>query len=167
MYTIILLLTLILFSIVNGFFKVIKLLKLCLKALNDIKELILSIGVPRYIEFFKIINGQKIKVDKMDLKVTEKLLVAIEIKDAKGNPAQVDGLPVWSLSAPDLGTLEVAEGAMSALFTPAGTVGQLAIQVNADADLGEGVKDIMGSLPVTLFPGEAVTISLSGQVVVE
>lgn len=167
MYFLITLLFFILITTLYSFNKIIKLLVLILRSLKRIESFFQSIGMAECFEFYITKNGQKIKVTNMNLKVTEKVLVTLEIKDAKGNPAAVDGLPAWSLTAPDLGTLEVAEGAMSALFTPAGAVGELAIQVNADADLGEGVKDIMGQLPIVLLPGEAVTISLSGQVVVE
>lgn len=101
----------------------------------------------------------------MFLKVSEKIKVSIKITDKFGNAAVVDGKPAWALSA-ELGALEVAEDALSAIFTPVGTVGSLAIQVKADADLGEGKKEILGELALDLLAGEAEKVELAAEVVV-
>lgn len=113
------------------------------------------------IKFYTTINGQKIGVTKMFLKVSEQLPLSIAIKDKFGNAAKVDGAPVWALTDPSLGTLTAADDGMSALFVPSGTVGAFKVQVSADADLGEGVKSIVGELDVELLPGEAVSVEIS------
>ena len=97
----------------------------------------------------------------MNLKVTQSLPVSIEIKDKFGNPAQVDGVPAWSLTDPSKGALAVGENGLSAVFTPAGPMGDVSIQVSADADLGEGTKSILGELPVSILAGDAATISIA------
>ncbi len=97
----------------------------------------------------------------MDLKITQKAPLSIAIQDKAGNPAKVDGAPVWSLTDPSLGTLVASDDGMSAELTPTGPLGSAVIQVNADADLGEGVKTILGELPVTFVGGEAISISIS------
>lgn len=113
------------------------------------------------IAFFTTINGLKKEITEMFLKVNQKLPLTIEIKDKFGNAAQVDGAPAWSLTDPALGALVVDASGMSAEFTPAGTVGTLQVQVSADADLGEGVKTILGSLDLELLSGEAVTVAIA------
>jgi hypothetical protein len=101
------------------------------------------------------------EIDKMQMKVTQKLPLEIKLVDKFGNAAVADGAPAWSVSDPALGDLVVAEGGMSAEFTPKGATGSCLVQVSADADLGEGMKAIMGSLPVDLLPGEAVEVQVS------
>ncbi len=118
-------------------------------------------SLPTQIVFFTIVDGIKTKVNHMNMKVTQNLPLSIEIKDKFGNAANVDGKPEWSATAPDLVDLEVSEDGMSAIVKPKGSIGELAIQVSADADLGEGVKSIMGELPLSLLSGDAESISIA------
>jgi hypothetical protein len=104
--------------------------------------------------------GLKLGVRDMQLKVSFKLPLSIKLVDKFGNLAPVDGAPVWALTNPALGTLTVAEGGLSAEFVPAGVVGSLVVQVSADADLGEGVKTILGELPLDLLAGDAASIQI-------
>jgi hypothetical protein len=96
----------------------------------------------------------------MFLPVNKKLPVSIEIKDKFGNPAKADGAPSWALSDESLGSLAVAADGMSAEFSPSGSVGSLKLQVKADSDLGDGVKEILGELSLDLLAGEAVLVEL-------
>lgn len=102
----------------------------------------------------------------MFLKVTQKAKISISIKDKHGNEAKVDGLPLWSLSS-DLAEMTVAADGMSAELAPKGTVGACLVQVKCDADLGEGVKEILGELNLDLLAGDAESVSLSGEVIAE
>ncbi len=97
----------------------------------------------------------------MFLKVSEALPLTIEVKDKFGNPAKVDGAPQWAVTAPELASLEVSADGMSALVKPTGPVGPFKVQVTADADLGEGVKPVLGEMEVELLPGEAVSVGLA------
>lgn len=97
----------------------------------------------------------------MVLKVSQKLPLSIAIVDKGGNPAKVDGAPAWSLTDPSLGALAVAEDGMSAELTPSGVIGACQIQVSVDADLGEGVKPLIGELPVEFVAGDAATVSIA------
>jgi hypothetical protein len=81
--------------------------------------------------------------------------------DAKGNPALVDGVPVWVLDPTDLGTLAVAADGKSAVFTAASTIKTGVLRVSADADLGPGVTTISGQLDINLVSGQAVTIVIT------
>lgn len=124
--------------------------------LNQIIEL-LKPSIAETIEFF--VNNRK--VETMNLKVTQNLPVSIQIKDKFGNSAQVDGAPVWSSTDTSLCEIEAAADGMSALVKPRGGVGSCGVQVTADADLGEGVKSILGELELTFLPGDAETISIA------
>ena len=127
---------------------------------NNILILITPAKAER-INFYAEVNGIKRKVESMFLKVTQSLPVSLSITDKKGNPAKVDGAPVWAVTDESLASLSVAEDGMSATVTPIGPIGSFSVQVKADADLGEGVKEIIGELAVELSAGDAEVIALS------
>lgn len=119
-------------------------------------------GIPAadHILFYSHLGEESVEVTHMFLSVSKKLPVSLSIKDKFGNAAQVDGAPSWSLSDPSLGALSVGADGMSAEFTPSGSVGSLKIQVKADADLGEGIKELLGELPIDLLSGEATAMDI-------
>lgn len=118
-------------------------------------------SVAASIRFFTELDGKLIEVNSMQMKVTQKIPLSIKPVDKFGNDAKLDGVPAWALSDPSKGSLAVAADGLSGEFVPAGAVGSLEIQVSGDADLGEGVVPIMGSLPVDLLPGDAVAIQVA------
>lgn len=146
--------------------RVLKTLRAILKSLKRIESALKPPEAAR-IEFYVEDGEQKRKVDHMNLKISQKLPLSIEIKDRFGNAAAVDGAPKWSVSAPELADLVVAEDGLSAELQPKGLVGSLVVQVHADADLGEGVKDILGELPVELLAGDASVIAIAAGVPVD
>lgn len=117
-----------------------------------------------YVVFLNVSDGITTEVTSMQMSIEKVCQLKIAPVDKFGNPAKVDGVPAWSLTNPALGALEVDADGMGAKFTPAGALGALAVQVNADADLGEGVKSIVGELPLELLAGEAVAVNVSGEV---
>lgn len=130
--------------------------------LNRIEQQLKSVFAARAVEFYTWVNGQKVKLGgSMFLEAGKRLPLSIEPKDANGNAARVDGAPVWALSNEALGSLDVDAAGMSAIFTPSGMVGVTTIQVKADADLGEGVEEIFGTLDVEVLSGKAVSISIT------
>ncbi len=119
-------------------------------------------GQASRIELYAIINGKKELFVKKVMKVSDAPLKVFinKITDIKGNVAPVEGLPAWSLTDSTLGELAVAEDGMSAMFTPAGPVGALKVQVLCDADMGEGVFNILGEGEIELIAGDAAIIEL-------
>ena len=95
------------------------------------------------------------------LKSDQKVTLSVAFFDAAGNPAVVDGIPVWSVSAPGVVTLHVAEDGRSAVAVADGPAGTVTISVVADADLGEGSREIVGVLGIQVVSGEAVFVALS------
>ena len=75
--------------------------------------------------------------------------------DDKGNPAKVDGAPVWSSSDEAVLTVVAADDGMSAVVTPVG-LGNAQIRIDADADLGAGVESLTTLADVEVVGGKAV-----------
>jgi hypothetical protein len=81
--------------------------------------------------------------------------VKVSYIDAAGNPAVVDGEVAWSSSNPSIATV-APEGADSAVVRAAGPTGQVQITATADADLGDGTREIVTPMDVSVAAGEAV-----------
>lgn len=93
---------------------------------------------------------------------TQKCSLSISIKDSKGNPAQVDGIPVWSTSNASVLTVAAAADGMSATVSAVGPVAaSVQVSVTADADLGSGVETLTGLLDVQVIAGEASVLAIS------
>lgn len=111
--------------------------------------------------FYTTKKGKQIKLGgSMFLKINEKLPLSVSFADAQGNAAKVDGAPAWALSDASIGDLIVAADGMSAEFAPK-AVGACKVQVNADADMGSGIKSILGELDVEVLALEAVSVVIS------
>ena len=95
------------------------------------------------------------------LTVTQQAGLSVSYVDANGNNALVDGNPIWAVS--DASVLEVIEGASPFEVTvrATGVTGTAQVSVTADADLGDGVREIIETLDVTVGPGEAVGANIT------
>ena len=91
----------------------------------------------------------------------QQVALAIEPKTAAGNPARVDGVPTWQSSDPAIVDLVVAADGLSAVAKTVGPLGNVQVSVTADADLGEGVRAITGTLDIEVKAAEAVTLGIS------
>lgn len=88
---------------------------------------------------------------------TQQVTLSLDIRNKKGNPADVDGAPQWSSSNPAVATVEPSADGKSALVK-AQTPGDTTIAAVADADLGSGVVEITGIEQVQVKAGQAVTV---------
>lgn len=75
--------------------------------------------------------------------------------DAKGNVAQVQGVPVWATDRPDLLTV-TDNGDGSASVSPVGPLGTAQVTCTGDADLGDGVQEVILMADVEVIAGTAV-----------
>jgi hypothetical protein len=92
----------------------------------------------------------------------QKVALSIEPRTAAGNPARVDGVPVWSVSNAEVLSLQVSEDGLSAVVTTAGPLGDSQVVVTADADMDEGeVREITGILDVTVVAAEAASLAVN------
>lgn len=85
--------------------------------------------------------------------------VALVITNNRGQPAPVDGIPVWASSDSTVLTVNVAADGMSATVDTVGA-GTARISVTADADLGTGVSTITGvseDVNVTIGPNSVAS----------
>jgi len=69
--------------------------------------------------------------------------VTLAITNSHGDPAPVDGVPVWASSDETVLALTVAADGMSARVDTVG-VGTARIAISADSDMGAGVTAITG-----------------------
>ncbi len=90
----------------------------------------------------------------------QKVALAIEPQTAAGNPAKVDGKPVWSVSDSNVITLTVAEDGLSAEAVSTGVLGTAQVTVVADADLGEGIRELNAVLDIEVKAAEAVSLGI-------
>jgi hypothetical protein len=86
--------------------------------------------------------------------------LSIAPKDKKGNAAKIDGIPVWESS--DSAILEVTASAesLSATVVAVGPLGTAQISCRADADLGAGVVELIGTLDIEVIGGQATTLGI-------
>ena len=95
-----------------------------------------------------------------DLTATQQLTATLTITDRKGNPASVEGAPVWASSDETVATVESSADGMSGVVK-AVAPGSGRVVVTADADLGEGVTPIIGTLDINVTPGTASVVAIS------
>lgn len=104
------------------------------------------------------INNEQVNT-MLTLTDTQKCALSLDIRTAAGNPAQIDGAPVWAVSDPAV--LEVTvdtEDPKKATVRAVGPLGVGQVTVKVDADLGEGVREITGILDVTVLAGSATVV---------
>lgn len=90
--------------------------------------------------------------------LTDKQEVDLSVAFASkaGNPAKVDGVPSWTSSDETIVTLTVAPDGFAVVARAVGALGNAQVSVTADADLGEGRREISGVFDITVEASEAV-----------
>lgn len=91
----------------------------------------------------------------------QQVSVSVAYTDAEGNPASVEGAPVWESSDESVLTLTTSEDGFSTEAVTTGSLGTAQVQVTADADLGEGTTQIVGLLDVEVVSSAAVAATLT------
>ena len=95
----------------------------------------------------------------MAIKAGNQVKISIDPRDAFGNKARVENT-VWQLNDPSLGALQPSSDGVSVVFSSIGKVGQAVVEVAADADLSDGIRNIAGSVAIDIEPGEAVDLGV-------
>ncbi len=96
----------------------------------------------------------------LTLSVTQKAVLSVLPVDIKGNPAPLDGAPVWDASDPSLINVIPSIDGYSAVISARGGVGHVQVSVRADARMGPDVREIIGILEIELVPAEAATLGI-------
>jgi hypothetical protein len=94
------------------------------------------------------------------------LKVSVQYVDKKGHPAEIDGEVTWTTSDEMIVNVGVQSGdSTKALIHPGANLGQAQITATADADLGEGVTEVICTFDVEIVAGTAVsgTITPEGE----
>lgn len=91
---------------------------------------------------------------------SQKVTLSIKPVTKAGNAAPIDGKPVWSTGCEDHLKLDVSEDGLSAVVSSLGKLGVCQVNVKADADLGEGVEEIVGAVDVEVKAGKAVNLGI-------
>jgi hypothetical protein len=102
-----------------------------------------------------------IGVKSMKLTDVQKVVGSIAPRDAVGNPAPVDGIPVWASSDTAIVMLTPAPDGMSAVVEAVGPLGTAQVSVSADADTGEGVATITAVADIEVLASQATAVGIS------
>lgn len=94
------------------------------------------------------------------LTVTQQVSCSVHAVDARGNAARLDGVPVWAVEPPGVVSVTPAEDGLSAVVAAIGPIGTAQLRLTADADLGDGVRELVGLLDLEVVAGEAVALGL-------
>lgn len=89
----------------------------------------------------------------------QKVLVTLQPTTAAGNPATVDGAPIWTVTEGDA-TVEPTDDGMSAYLVSGSADVNSKIQVVADADLGEGVQSITDTIDLAVVSAQASALGI-------
>lgn len=91
----------------------------------------------------------------------QELDLELVISDQYGNSATVDGLPTWTSGEDSIVALVPSGDGFRAVASAVGPVGTAQVSVRADADLGEGLREIVAVLDIEVVGGEARLVALN------
>lgn len=89
----------------------------------------------------------------------QKVTVTLAPTTEAGNPATLDGAPVWTVTEGDA-TLEVAADGLSCTLISGEADVNSKIEVVADADLGDGVVNLVDVIDLAVVSAAASTLGL-------
>lgn len=104
-------------------------------------------------------NGFTVKgMVPMSYQLPDNMQVQVQISytDAKGHPATIDGDVTWDTSDAEICGVESSGDSTLVTLIPGSKLGNAQISATADADLGEGVRNLVTTLDVSVIGGEAV-----------
>jgi hypothetical protein len=84
----------------------------------------------------------------------------IAVTDKFGNPASVDGIPVWESTDEAIAAVMPSADGMSCTVVSTGKMGTVQVNVRLDADLGDGVQELAGLALLDVTAGQASAIAL-------
>ena len=94
----------------------------------------------------------------------QQVVLSVSPVTAKGNPAPLGGVPVWTTSDATLVDLTQSDDGLSATVVAKGPLGSCQVSVSADADVGEGVVEIVGVLDIEIKGSMAVSLNIGSGV---
>jgi len=107
--------------------------------------------------FNVVFNNQNFSIYMMEIKNTQFVQGTLRAVDAKGDEAQIEAGSVQASSSnEEVATVEVDPNDEKKIKVTGQRAGACVVTVTADADLGEGVKQITAEVAVQVTAGEAV-----------
>lgn len=98
--------------------------------------------------------------EPVTLSIDQKCLVTLTVTDRATNPASFQGTPEWDASSASLDVQPADDGMSAWLVSGEQVEDAVIVTVRGDADMGEGVREIVGTLQVNLTSGEAQFVTL-------
>jgi len=95
----------------------------------------------------------------MQLSATQQVRVSAQFLDKHGNPAQVESCN-WLTDNSDVLALTPSGDGLSCLVAARGPMGAARLTLSGDADMGEGVIPIIGTLDFEVTAGQASQVAL-------
>lgn len=92
---------------------------------------------------------------------SQRVPVAVDFTDKKGNPAPVDGIPEWLVDNPAVLALSPAADGRSCVVAAVGPLGTARVSMVADADMTTGTRQIVGVLDFEIVAGDAFLVTLT------
>lgn len=109
-----------------------------------------------------IFYKDELQMDVIVIRKKNEVFMEPNFRDEDGNITTVLGsIPAWTSSDESVLQLEVAEDGMSAVARPTGLLGRSTVQLHVDADPGQDVVELVGSVDIEVGPGLAVFVSLN------
>jgi len=117
-----------------------------------------SFLIIKYEDFIITTEGDRVMYT---LPVDHTVKMQVAYTDANGNPATIDGDVSWESSDISLAVVNVnADDSTICRVVPVGSVGQVQVTAKADADLGDGVRELLTVCDIEMVGGEAVAGSI-------
>jgi hypothetical protein len=91
---------------------------------------------------------------------SQQVSAMLKFVDSAGNPAVVEGIPTWAIDMPAVIAVDVSADGLTGTVRALGPLGTANLTVRADADLGTGVTEIIGTGVVNVVAGQAVTVEI-------
>ncbi len=129
---------------------------------------ILAVLVPPTERLIMFVDGEQInpgEIVTMNQDATG--TISFKPQNAKGQKTKIDGVPEWASDPVNVIELTPAADGLTCKYkaldiTDADTTDQsCVITVTVDADLGSGIKKIIGSVAATVTTGETTTVALT------
>ena len=95
-----------------------------------------------------------------NLPIDHTVKMQVSYTDSAGNPATVDGDVEWFPANPEIAKIEVDESDSTICKVIPVALGRTQVSAKADADLGEGVRELLTVCDIMIVAGEAVAGSI-------
>lgn len=100
-------------------------------------------------------------MDVLKLTDEQQVQLAINPVTAHGHQAAIDGAPKWASSDSNVVEVIVDTADPKKAVAIAGGIGKAQVSVTADADMGDGVREIVSTLDVEVVAAEAASLGIS------